>query len=175
MYAHAGSGAGGVLRADARRCCAARPADSPSPRRFRRCRGSSIACTTSAGPTNGSSRSSRRLQGRRSSRAFSRRWHGGSTRRGGGCSTSARTPDGSSSLARERAGRPKGSSSIRRPPRMPRGGHRRAVRQLNVHDVDASTAAFDAITLTDVLEHIPDPRPVLTRVATLLAPAAGWR
>jgi SAM-dependent methyltransferase len=47
------------------------------------------------------------------------------------------------------------------------------VRQLNVHEVDASTAGFDAITVTDVLEHIPDPVSVLTRVAMLLAPG-GW-
>ncbi len=47
------------------------------------------------------------------------------------------------------------------------------VRQLNVHEVDESTAGFDAITVTDVLEHIPDPVRVLTRVASLLAPG-GW-
>jgi len=47
------------------------------------------------------------------------------------------------------------------------------IRQLNVHDVDAGTAAFDAITVTDVLEHIPDPVRVLARVAALLAPG-GW-
>ncbi|HMF60033.1 MAG TPA: class I SAM-dependent methyltransferase [Vicinamibacterales bacterium] len=42
------------------------------------------------------------------------------------------------------------------------------VRQLNVHQVDVQTAAFDAITVTDVLEHIPDPVRVLSRVAALL-------
>lgn len=47
------------------------------------------------------------------------------------------------------------------------------VRQLNVHQVDVRTAAYDAITVTDVLEHIPDPIRVLTRVAALLAPG-GW-
>ena len=47
------------------------------------------------------------------------------------------------------------------------------VRQLNVHEVDLHTAAYDAITVTDVLEHIPDPIRVLTRVAALLAPG-GW-
>lgn len=50
---------------------------------------------------------------------------------------------------------------------------RATVRQLNVHEVDAATAAFDAITVTDVLEHIPDPIGVLTRIAALLAPG-GW-
>jgi len=48
-----------------------------------------------------------------------------------------------------------------------------SVRQLNVHQVDVGTAAYDAITLTDVLEHIPDPVGVLERVAALLAPG-GW-
>ncbi|MEN3340491.1 MAG: hypothetical protein V7647_4167 [Acidobacteriota bacterium] len=48
-----------------------------------------------------------------------------------------------------------------------------SVRQLNVHDVDSTTAGFDAITLTDVLEHIPNPIQVLTRVSALLAPG-GW-
>jgi SAM-dependent methyltransferase len=47
------------------------------------------------------------------------------------------------------------------------------VRQLNVHEVDERTAAYDAITLTDVLEHIPDPVRVLTRVRALLGPG-GW-
>lgn len=48
-----------------------------------------------------------------------------------------------------------------------------SIRQVNVHDVDGTPAAFDAITLTDVLEHIPDPVRVLVRVAELLAPD-GW-
>ncbi len=47
------------------------------------------------------------------------------------------------------------------------------VRQLNVHQLDAGAAAYDAITLTDVLEHIPDPVAVLARAAVLLAPG-GW-
>jgi SAM-dependent methyltransferase len=42
----------------------------------------------------------------------------------------------------------------------------------NVHTFDAN-AAFDAVTLTDVLEHIPQPRDVLRRVARYLAPG-GW-
>jgi SAM-dependent methyltransferase len=48
-----------------------------------------------------------------------------------------------------------------------------SIRQVNVHDLDAPTASFDAITITDVLEHIPDPVRVLVRVAELLAPD-GW-
>jgi SAM-dependent methyltransferase len=42
----------------------------------------------------------------------------------------------------------------------------------NVHTFDAD-GAFDAVTLTDVLEHIPDPRAVIRRVARYLAPG-GW-
>lgn len=48
-----------------------------------------------------------------------------------------------------------------------------SIRQLNVHDVDVSSANYDAITVTDVLEHIPDPVRVLVRVAALLA-RDGW-
>ena len=48
-----------------------------------------------------------------------------------------------------------------------------AIRQLNVHDVDPGSAAYDAVTIIDVLEHIPDPVTVLVRVAALLAPG-GW-
>jgi SAM-dependent methyltransferase len=48
-----------------------------------------------------------------------------------------------------------------------------SIRQLNVHDVDVGTAGYDAITVTDVLEHIPDPVGVLSRVAALLSPG-GW-
>ena len=47
------------------------------------------------------------------------------------------------------------------------------IRQLNVHDARVGDGVYDAITLTDVLEHIPDPVRVLTRVASLLAPD-GW-
>jgi 2-polyprenyl-3-methyl-5-hydroxy-6-metoxy-1,4-benzoquinol methylase len=46
------------------------------------------------------------------------------------------------------------------------------VHQGNVHTFDAD-GAYDAVTLTDVLEHIPDPRVVLRRVARYLAPG-GW-
>ena len=48
-----------------------------------------------------------------------------------------------------------------------------SIRQMNVQDVDAATAAYDGLTITDVLEHIPDPVAVLTRAAALLA-SGGW-
>ena len=47
------------------------------------------------------------------------------------------------------------------------------VRRLNVHDADVERGSFDAVTLTDVLEHIPKPLIVLSRAAELLAPG-GW-
>jgi trans-aconitate methyltransferase len=46
------------------------------------------------------------------------------------------------------------------------------VHQCNVHDFRA-TRCFDAVTLTDVLEHIPRPLDVLVRVRELLC-AGGW-
>lgn len=46
------------------------------------------------------------------------------------------------------------------------------VHQGNVHTFDAD-ARYDAVTLTDVLEHIPEPRAVLGRVHRYLAPG-GW-
>jgi SAM-dependent methyltransferase len=46
------------------------------------------------------------------------------------------------------------------------------VHQGNVHTYDAD-GAYDAVTITDVLEHIPEPRTVLRRIARYLAPG-GW-
>ena len=48
-----------------------------------------------------------------------------------------------------------------------------SVRTVNVHDADLERSAYDAVTITDVLEHIPRPLDVLARAATLLAPH-GW-
>jgi len=48
-----------------------------------------------------------------------------------------------------------------------------SVRRLNVHDAEIERASYDAVTITDVLEHIPQPLPVLSRAADLLAPG-GW-
>jgi len=42
----------------------------------------------------------------------------------------------------------------------------------NVHAFDAD-GVYDAVTLTDVLEHIPDPRAVLRRIHNFVAPD-GW-
>jgi SAM-dependent methyltransferase len=46
------------------------------------------------------------------------------------------------------------------------------IRMLNVHQMDVAEC-FDAVTMTDVLEHVPHPMPVLERIASLLAPG-GW-
>ena len=42
-----------------------------------------------------------------------------------------------------------------------------------MQDAAVGDGAYDAITLTDVLEHIPDPVRVLMRASALLAPG-GW-
>ena len=47
------------------------------------------------------------------------------------------------------------------------------IRQLNAHDLDPASESYDAITMTDVLEHIPNPAAVLRTLAGLLAPG-GW-
>ena len=48
------------------------------------------------------------------------------------------------------------------------------VRSMNVHQVDlAETPPYDAVTVTDVLEHIPHPMRVLHRISALLNPG-GW-
>jgi SAM-dependent methyltransferase len=46
------------------------------------------------------------------------------------------------------------------------------IRMLNVHQLDAAES-FDAVTMTDVLEHVPHPIRVLERLSALLAPG-GW-
>jgi SAM-dependent methyltransferase len=47
-----------------------------------------------------------------------------------------------------------------------------AVHQGNVHTFNVS-GEYDAVTLTDVLEHIPEPRAILRRVHRFVAPG-GW-
>jgi SAM-dependent methyltransferase len=44
------------------------------------------------------------------------------------------------------------------------------IRQANVHELDTADAGYDAVTITDVLEHIPEPVGVLKRIHDLLAP-----
>ena len=46
----------------------------------------------------------------------------------------------------------------------------RPVHQVNAHALVAGTRRYDAVTLTDVLEHIPEPLTLLRTVATLLEP-----
>jgi 2-polyprenyl-3-methyl-5-hydroxy-6-metoxy-1,4-benzoquinol methylase len=48
-----------------------------------------------------------------------------------------------------------------------------AIHQGNVHSLSLAPASYDAITLTDVLEHVPRPLDVLRRVRELLADG-GW-
>lgn len=47
------------------------------------------------------------------------------------------------------------------------------IRPRNVHDAELEARAYDAVTVTDVLEHIPRPADVLARAFELLAPG-GW-
>jgi SAM-dependent methyltransferase len=47
------------------------------------------------------------------------------------------------------------------------------VHMVNVHDFDSDGRRFHAVTLTDVLEHVPDPLAILGRVRELLGPD-GW-
>jgi SAM-dependent methyltransferase len=49
----------------------------------------------------------------------------------------------------------------------------RPVHQLDAHDLAERGRRFDAATLIDVLEHIPDPVPVVAGIARVLAPG-GW-
>jgi SAM-dependent methyltransferase len=47
------------------------------------------------------------------------------------------------------------------------------VHRLNAHDLATQGNRYDAITMTDVLEHIPEPLRVLEKLYTLLLPG-GW-
>ena len=47
------------------------------------------------------------------------------------------------------------------------------VHLVNVHDFDDNGRRFDAVTLTDVLEHVPDPLVILRRVRELVTDR-GW-
>lgn len=45
--------------------------------------------------------------------------------------------------------------------------------QVNAAELDAIGGAYDAVTLTDVLEHVPNPVDLLLRIRTIVA-AGGW-
>ena len=47
------------------------------------------------------------------------------------------------------------------------------VHRMSAHDLDAIGSRFDALTLTDVLEHIPDPLMLLAKAKSVLN-AGGW-
>jgi SAM-dependent methyltransferase len=47
------------------------------------------------------------------------------------------------------------------------------VHQVDVRELAAAGRRFDAVTITDVLEHIPEPRATLEAIAGLLSPG-GW-
>jgi SAM-dependent methyltransferase len=47
------------------------------------------------------------------------------------------------------------------------------IHRLNAHELAAKGRRYDAVTMTDVLEHIPEPVAVLERLRTVMAPN-GW-
>ena len=90
----------------------------------------------------------------------------------GGCSMSAPTPAVFSRSPGARVGLPMAWSSIPGPRRLPArpaaGPYIRATCTRSIRPM-----AYDAITLTDVLEHVPEPRSVLRKAARLLSDG-GW-
>ena len=92
---------------------------------------------------------------------------------GAGSSTSARTPDGSCTRPGRRVGR-------RRPRAQPKTAAYRGAASRRAASTRATSTPghdrvrrYDAVTLTDVLEHIPDPGPLLSARPRSLAPG-GW-
>jgi 2-polyprenyl-3-methyl-5-hydroxy-6-metoxy-1,4-benzoquinol methylase len=47
------------------------------------------------------------------------------------------------------------------------------VHQVNVHALEADGRRFHAVTLTDVLEHVPEPLPVLKAIAAIVEPGGS--
>ena len=119
---------------------------------------SSIACTINSGRASGLRRNSRAAIRISSSGRSSMRSHAGS-RPAGSCSTSGRTPADSCTWQAGRAGSPRGSSSTRaRRHLLP------PVYSVNVDSLVLCGRAYGAVTLIDVLEHVPHPVALLSKV-----------
>ena len=76
-------------------------------------------------------------------------------------------------LARARGWEPEGLELNTRTARYAASRSGAAVHQVNAHAFDPGDRRFDAITLTDVLEHVPEPIALLRRLHDLLTPD-GW-
>lgn len=76
-------------------------------------------------------------------------------------------------LARQAGWQPAGIELNPRTAAFAASRTRLPVHRMRAAELAATGARFDAITLTDVLEHIPDPVPVLAELRGVLAPG-GW-
>jgi SAM-dependent methyltransferase len=76
-------------------------------------------------------------------------------------------------LARQRGWRPEGLELNPKTAAYASTASDAPVHQGNMHMFELVDGAYDAITLTDVLEHVPEPRRVLQKARRLLSPA-GW-
>jgi len=76
-------------------------------------------------------------------------------------------------LARKRGWRAEGLELNPKTAAYARAASGVPVHQGNMHTFERVDSAYDAITLTDVLEHVPEPRLVLQKARRLLSPD-GW-
>ena len=97
----------------------------------------------------------------------------GERRRDAGCSTLAPMRDDSCTSRRASGGSPKESSSIRRTATFASTRTGLPVHAVNVDRLRLSNGSYGAITLIDVLEHVPEPLSLLSRVDDALE-AGGW-